>query len=177
MLNNQLFMLINGAWAVLALWTVCVFLAFVWQERKRPYSDHVLGAAISIVVAQIGEAGARGYTWYLRWKISQGLDSPDSYQENTVILVFGGIAAIGLLCMIRNFTITSGPWIFAAISAVLFTLTFTEGLLTRDQLIFILAATAIGIASMAIFQAWDLVRGRIMPWWRKQPEVKTKKKR
>jgi hypothetical protein len=95
--------LMNGVFCLLGLCATFIFGRYLWIHRKQEYCE--LEPVIAVLVLSVGLFIARGGIWGLRFIKNDHIPA-------TPWVLFGasvigsGIAAIGILCMIRVFSPT-----------------------------------------------------------------------
>jgi len=114
----QFLEVLNGIWSVLDLTLLAWFTYYIWVQIKeledftwyrsfRYWSKNGLpphvNAAISIYVFTTGDVIVRSHIWY--WRHFQNLGYTAEDLSLWPLVLGGTIAAVGLLCKIRVFTV------------------------------------------------------------------------
>lgn len=101
---------VNGAWFVLASCLLAIFLRYIAFELRRSLAPwrvvwrrDDLFAAGALAIYFLGESIVRGWTWWWRHQINNGVDV--TWMRDYPLLPFGAtVAIVGGLFLVRAFT-------------------------------------------------------------------------
>lgn len=108
---------INAAFAVLSMCALCIFMNFIWHQRKAGYIQ--LRPAIALACMFLGEAIQRSIFWYVRDRINSG--NPTPVPDNLVVMA-SLVIIVGICCAIRIFSPSSWGnrgWIFSLMLTII----------------------------------------------------------
>lgn len=102
MLTSAFLEFMNGQWFALTLCVTMIFGAYIGVNR-RAWREPRMSAAIAIFTFFCGESISRGWVWWWRHSINQGLET-DWMIHYPILIVGSVLGVLGALCCVRVFS-------------------------------------------------------------------------